>query len=97
MPPPITRVQLRLGLDCILKMRYAREGLSQKESAAEAALQSAGRAMVAEHYWSCFPPDIDGRRMSGARVIGKAVRRATCPTQQELRARHPDADHPTEA
>ena len=76
MPPPITRVQLRLGLDCILKMRYAREGLSQKESAAEAALQSAGRAMVAEHYWSCSPPDIDGRRMSGARVIGKAIRRA---------------------
>ena len=76
MPPPITRVQLRLGLDCILKMRYAREGLAQKESAAEAALQSAGRAMVTEHYWSCFPPDIDGRRMSGDRVIGKAVRRA---------------------
>ena len=81
MPAPLTRVQLRLGLDCILKLRYAREGLPQQESGTEAALREAGRAMVIAHYWSCFPPDIDARRMPGPQAIEKAMSRARAEGQ----------------
>jgi hypothetical protein len=57
---PLTRAQLLLGFDCMLKLRYAREGLRQRHS-----LEYVGadfpQGLCEALYWSCFPEDVDAR------------------------------------
>jgi hypothetical protein len=73
MPPstasqPLTRVQLRLGWDCVLKLRYAREGLAQRQGSedAEPGYQS---ELIEELYWSCAGEHVDARALSVRRAV----------------------------
>jgi hypothetical protein len=69
MPRAIDRVQLRLGLDCVLKLRYAREGLAQRESREESEVFAASLAMVAERHWASVRCDVDARRLRAGQAV----------------------------
>lgn len=77
MPRPLSRVELRLGLDCALKLRYARAGLPHKSAGEEHPLSIAGaRELVVAHYWACHAPVVDARKATGAwlrRLLARAV------------------------
>lgn len=80
MPRVIDRVQVRLGLDCVLKLRYAREGLAQRESPEETEVSASCLAMVVERHWASVRCELDGRRLRAGRVVpalAKAVARVS--------------------
>lgn len=79
MPRSLTHVELMLGLDCALKLRYAREGLpfrstdedtsiDPREGLGNSRLAAIGRELVIEHYWACFAPEIDARKATSAQL-----------------------------
>lgn len=55
---PIMGTQLKLGLDCVLKMKHARDGLPQSIGEHDR-LASDANALTAALYWACYPPDFD--------------------------------------
>jgi hypothetical protein len=54
----ITLPQLQLGLDCVMKMKHARDGLAGTDNNAEAERLD-NEALVERLYWSCHPPDFE--------------------------------------
>ncbi len=78
MPRPPSWVELRLGLDCALKLRYARAGLPHKSAEEDRPCSFAGaRELVVAHYWACHAPVVDAREATGARLRRLLARAVT--------------------
>lgn len=67
----LTLPQLEQGLDCPLKMRYAREGMPTREDTFGRVAQLWER-VLRQHYWSCFPADFTGPQQ-GTGAIAQGV------------------------